>query len=114
MHRAHVTVRSAAQFRCVQCVGAEIPHERFSKKGQTHPQNIKAPRPRRDALKRYHDSKTSLVREDFRFLPATKRDTAPAPASAYPTDAPWTPASDAQSPCPSAPEPRTPAASCSS
>src|SRR5690242_15747814 len=83
------------------------------RRGQTR-QKFRAPRLPRDALRRYHDSKTSLVRGNLKSLPATKQDTVPAPPSAYPTDAPWTPASAAQFPCPSAPAPRKPAASTSS
>src|SRR5579859_5204463 len=85
----------------------------FQGKDKLTHKTFRAPRLGRDALKRYHDFKTSLVCGNFTFLPARKRDTAPAPPSAYPTGAPWTPASAAQSPYPNAPALRTPAASCS-
>ena len=53
MHRAHVAVRGAAQFRRIQCIRAEIPHARFFREKRNSPtEKFRAPRPGRDALRR--------------------------------------------------------------
>src|SRR5215472_4306391 len=116
MHRAHVAIGRAAQFCCIQRVGAQIPHKHHSNGIGVPVEKLRATA-RANAPKKIARLQTKPWPRNgrsFRSLPATMPDSAPAPASAYPACAPWIRASAAQSLCRGAREPRKPAVSASS